>query len=169
MASTIRTRIVQVCSALFLFLFLTSSELGGNQQEKQTVDGRPYHDRLSAEALPQILDAGRFEEDRSAYVAYFRAAQIKGVLYQEPCYCPCGRSEGHRSLLDCFTGRHAATCHACRTEAVFCFEQTKNGKSPAEIREAMAKGDVWKFNLRAYTEAFFAEQEKERSNGSRAP
>jgi hypothetical protein len=31
------------------------------------------------------------------------------VLAQQPCYCNCGDSFGHGSLLDCFASDHSAT------------------------------------------------------------
>ena len=71
------------------------------------------------------------------------AARVKKVLYQEPCYCHCDRSQGHTGLLDCFVSKHGSGCEICVREDLYTFEQTKKGKTPAQIREGIKQGD-WK-------------------------
>src|SRR5262249_48888424 len=68
-------------------------------------------------------------------------SQSEKVLYQQPCYCHCDRSVGHSSLLDCFTSKHGSGCNICMAETLYSFEQTKKGKTPAQIREAIQKGE----------------------------
>jgi hypothetical protein len=116
-----------------------------------------YHNEPPTGAPPATLDPGQFTGDKSAFVAYSIAARIPDLLYQEPCYCPCDRMENHQSLLDCYTSMHAKTCHACQVEVFFIYQQFKAGKTAAEIREAMAKGDVWKLNYKVYGETHYSE------------
>jgi hypothetical protein len=117
-----------------------------------------YHDHLSATPLlPDTLDPAQFLNSRSAFVAYSLAARVKETLYQVPCYCHCDRERGHQSLLDCFTDKHGALCVICQKEAIFCFLQKQKGKNPAEIREAMAKGEALQLDLSKYSDRFFAE------------
>ena len=75
--------------------------------------------------------------------SYALAARVKKVLYQQPCYCHCDRSVGHGSLLDCFTSKHGSMCNVCMGEALYSYEQTKKGKTPAQIRDGIEKGE-WK-------------------------
>jgi len=117
--------------------------------------GEPvYHDHPPQEALPLTLDPDQFRDKRPAYVAYTLAAQIKEVLYQAPCYCACNRSQGHRSLLDCFTGKHGANCPICQKEAIFCFLQHKQGKDAKQIREGLAKDEANKIDLEKDPDAY---------------
>jgi hypothetical protein len=73
--------------------------------------------------------------------AYAVAAKIKKVLYQQPCYCHCDRSQGHKSLLDCFASRHGSGCGTCIYEDFYAFEQSGKGKTAAQIRAAIIKGE----------------------------
>lgn len=73
--------------------------------------------------------------------AYELAAKIPDVIYQLPCYCYCDRSVGHKSLHSCYESTHAAHCSACLKELYFAYMETKKGKTPAQIRAAIIKGD----------------------------
>jgi Protein of unknown function with PCYCGC motif len=92
--------------------------------------------------LPTTLDPQQFPEPLNRNV-YALAARVKSVLYQQPCYCRCDRHVGHTSLLDCYRDNHGAMCDVCKKEAVYSYEQTKLGKTPAQIRAAIMKG-AWK-------------------------
>ncbi len=115
-----------------------------------------YHDHAPVGPLPSLLDARQFRINRAAFVAYYLASQIKETLYQMPCYCPCNKSEGHQSLLDCFADKHGSKCVTCQKEAVFCYLQTKEGRAPAEIRQAMERGDMQKIDWRAEIDMAFS-------------
>ena len=75
--------------------------------------------------------------------AYAVAAKIKATLYQQPCYCHCDKHKGHTSLLDCFTSNHGSSCGTCIYEDFYSYEQTRKGKTAAQIREGIIKGE-WK-------------------------
>ncbi len=81
--------------------------------------------------------------------AYEVAAMIPGVLYQQPCYCHCDRSAGHTSLRTCFESTHAAHCSACMKEAFYAYKMTKQGKTPAQIRRGIVRGDWQGVDLEA--------------------
>ena len=76
-------------------------------------------------------------------VAYQMAAAVPTVIYQQPCFCWCSRALGHKSLYSCFQDTHGATCSVCMSEAAFAYQQTRQGRTPAEIRSAIIRGD-WK-------------------------
>jgi hypothetical protein len=101
-----------------------------------------YHSEVPAGPMPATLAPDTFTE-ATVQNAYALAAKIKKVLYQQPCYCYCDRHAGHGSLLDCYTGKHAAECGVCLREGFYAYEQTKKGKTAAQIREGIEKGE-WK-------------------------
>jgi Protein of unknown function with PCYCGC motif len=113
-----------------------------------------YHDSPPAQPVARVLEASQFLADRPTFVAYSLAARIPSVLYQEPCYCGCDRSQLHESLLDCFTGRHGVSCPACKREAIFCFEETRNGRTPPQIRDDLHKGNWSRMDLDRYVKGF---------------
>jgi hypothetical protein len=101
-----------------------------------------YHAAPPAGALPNTIDPKQFSDARTQKI-YAMAAKVKPVLYQQPCYCRCDREVGHTSLLDCFGDNHGSICDVCKKEAVYSYQQTKLGKSPAEIRAGIMAGK-WK-------------------------
>ena len=113
------------------------------QNGTQTEEPVPaYHTQLPAGELPQTMDPGEFDHP-VVKNAYALAGKVKKVLYQQPCYCHCDKGHGHTSLLDCFTSKHGSMCNVCMGEAIYSYEQTQKGKTPAQIREAIIKGE-WK-------------------------
>jgi hypothetical protein len=108
-----------------------------------------YHDTVPSGPLPQTLSPSLFT-DPVAQNAYRLAARVKKVLYQEPCYCHCDRSQGHGSLLDCFAGKHAAECGVCVREDFYAYEQTQKGKTPSQIRDGIEQGEWQKVDITKY-------------------
>ncbi|MGH9481069.1 MAG: CYCXC family (seleno)protein [Terriglobales bacterium] len=105
-----------------------------------------YHNELPKGALPEALPPSQFRDPR-VQAAYTMAAQVRGVLYQQPCYCHCDQEVGHHSLLDCFAGDHASICETCMMEGVYAYQQTKAGKTPGQIRAAIERGEWKNVNL----------------------
>lgn len=108
-----------------------------------------HHTAAPTAALPETVDTKTFQ-DGLTQNAYAMAAKIKAVLYEQPCYCFCDKADGHTDLLDCFASNHASTCNICRMEAIFAYEQTRKGQTPAQIRKAIIRGDWKKLNPRDY-------------------
>jgi hypothetical protein len=74
--------------------------------------------------------------------AYELASKIPTVLHQQPCYCYCDRM-GHNSLHSCFENTHGARCATCLKELYYAYQQHQKGKTSAQIRAGIIKGD-WK-------------------------
>lgn len=93
---------------------------------------------LNVSALPPILHGAQLEGPNFRYAwqvhVYHEAAQVGSVLYQLPCNCRCDRELGHTSLRSCFEGLHGAECSTCAKEGFYAYQQTKLGRSPAQIR-----------------------------------
>jgi hypothetical protein len=98
---------------------------------------------LKMSALPPILAGAKLTGPNFRYPwqvhVYQKAARVGNVLYQLPCYCHCDRSLGHTSLRSCFEGLHGTECDVCAKEGVYAYQQTKLGKTPAQIRAAIEK------------------------------
>jgi hypothetical protein len=116
-------------------------------------DGIPAYHKTppsKAEKLAPILPREQlwgpaFQRDYQIH-AYELASKIPNVIYQLPCYCYCDRI-GHGSLRSCYESTHAAHCSACMKELYFAYEQNKKGKTAAQIRAAIEKGDWESVNL----------------------
>jgi len=106
----------------------------------------PYHKALPKGPLPATLNPRQFADPR-VQAAYAMAAQVRGVLYQQPCYCGCDTEVGHKSLLDCYVGDHASICETCMMEGVFAYRETKAGKTPTQIRAEIEQGKWKSVNL----------------------
>ena len=102
----------------------------------------PYLSAAEAKKkLPPTLAPEGFR-DPQVRRAYRIARAIPSVIAQQPCYCWCSRS-GHHSLLSCYEDEHASGCDMCMREAFLAETMTRSGKTPAEIRAAIVRGE-WK-------------------------
>jgi hypothetical protein len=108
-----------------------------------------FHSQVPAGPLPATLSPETFT-DVLVQNTYALAARVRKVLYQQPCYCHCDRSQGHGSLLDCFAGKHAAECGVCIREGLYSYEQTRKGKTPAQIRQGIEHGEWRQVDLTKY-------------------
>jgi hypothetical protein len=108
-----------------------------------------YHAQAPQGALPATMNPEFFPEP-VVQNAYAIAAKIKKTLYQQPCYCHCDRSQGHGSLLDCFASKHGAGCNICINEDFYSYEQSKKGKTAAQIRAGIIRGDWQSVDLTKY-------------------
>jgi hypothetical protein len=109
-----------------------------------------YHAETPQGALPATMSPALFSNNVVVQNAYALAARVKRVLYQQPCYCHCDRSQGHGSLLDCFAGKHAAGCDICIREGLYAYEQSRKGKTPAQIRTGIEHGEWQQVDISKY-------------------
>jgi hypothetical protein len=98
---------------------------------------------LKVASLPPILAGDKLSGESFRYPwqahVYQQAAKVSAVLYQLPCNCRCDRALGHTSLRSCFEGLHGTECSTCAKEGFYAYQQTKLGKTPAQIRAAIAQ------------------------------
>jgi hypothetical protein len=127
------------------------SSLSVSPSPAQAADSRipAYHTSLPRGPLPAPMSPALFGETliRNAYLVAGRARRI---LYQQPCYCHCDQHQGHTSLLDCFVSRHGSACDICVREAFYSYEQSHKGKTAAQIREGIIRGEWQNVNLSNY-------------------
>jgi hypothetical protein len=155
-------QLIQKCSALLILvtlavglLLLPQQSISGaihlsSAAKPQSADDVPaFHNETPAGALPATMSPDNFS-DPLVQNAYALAAHVKKVLYQEPCYCHCDRSQGHESLLDCFVSKHGAGCGICVREDLYSYEQTRKGKTPAQIRAEIIQGEWQSVDVSRY-------------------
>jgi Protein of unknown function with PCYCGC motif len=146
-----RTAIVAAAGALGLVLCLMALPQRAAPKAAQ-IGGDPvpaFHSEVPKGPLPATLNPSLFT-DVIVQNAYGLAARVRRVLYQQPCYCHCDRSQGHESLLDCFAGKHAAECGVCIREGLYAYEQSRKGKTAAQIRDGIEKGEWQPLDLTKY-------------------
>lgn len=110
-----------------------------------------YHAHPPQGLLPATIDPAEFSDALNQNV--YRLAgnpKLKRILYQQPCCCHCDREVGHKSLLDCYVDRHASICAVCKAEAIYAYEQSRKGKTAAQIRRGILAGDWRTVNLYKY-------------------
>ena len=134
-------------------LILAVVALAAIASSAQWLDVPAYHAAppKKGERLPPLLGgldlAGPSFQNPFQVRAYELAAKIPNVIYQQPCYCHCDRSVGHKSLHSCFESVHGAHCAACMKELFYTYEQHKAGKTAAQIRAGIIKGEWEKVDL----------------------
>jgi hypothetical protein len=131
---------------LVLLIIVVSSPWAISQPEGEVP---AFHTAPPAKGadLPPLLGKEQLWGPNSQYPfqsrAYELAAKIPNVMYQQPCYCYCDRGMGHKSLRSCFEGTHGAQCSVCLKEAYYTYSLHQKGKTAAQIREGIMKGE-WK-------------------------
>lgn len=146
---------ILVVAAIGLALAPRNASSRSAESLTQDVSAEPvpaFHNTVPDGPLPATMSATLFT-DPVAQNAYSVAAHIKKILYQEPCYCHCDRSQGHGSLLDCFVSKHAAACGICEREDFYAYEQSRKGKTGAQIRDGIEHGDWQGVDMTKYQSA----------------
>lgn len=119
----------------------------------QSSDTPAYHAQPPAKGqqLPAVLTEAQLIQrgiDNPAVLAAYRAAaKAPNVLYQQPCYCHCDRSQGHTSLHSCFENLHGSGCGTCMQEALFAYSMSKKGWTAKQIRDGILKGQYTSISL----------------------
>jgi hypothetical protein len=125
------------------------------QWSNPSEDVPAYNATAPARPLPAVLSGNQLTGPNFSHpyqvTAYKMAAKIPAVLHQQPCYCHCDREMGHNSLHSCFEGTHGAECGTCMMEAVYAYQQTKKGRTPAQIRAGIKRGEWQTVDLAAAT------------------
>jgi hypothetical protein len=132
-----------------LFLFAVTLTVSAQYPAQEDEGGIPAYNAgppPKGTKLPAVMSKADLWGADAQYPyqthAYELAAKIPVVLHQQPCYCYCDRM-GHNSLHSCFEGTHGARCSTCLKELYYSYQQHKKGKTAAQIRAGIIKGD-WK-------------------------
>ncbi|MFZ0733729.1 MAG: CYCXC family (seleno)protein [Candidatus Sulfotelmatobacter sp.] len=135
------------------FLFLITLTVSAQWAQPDDEGGIPAYNAgppPKGAKLPAILTKADLWGQDAEYPyqthAYELAAKIPVVLHQQPCYCYCDRM-GHNSLHSCFEGTHGARCSTCLKELYYSYVQHKKGKTAAQIRAGIIKGEWQQVDL----------------------
>jgi hypothetical protein len=136
------------CLALGLLTVVASAQWSNPSDDvpayNATAPTRPLPAMLSGNQLTGLYFTHPYQ-----VTVYKMAAKIPAVLHQQPCYCHCDREMGHNSLHSCFESIHGAACSTCMQEAVYAYQQTKKGRTPAQIRAGIKRGEWQSVDLEA--------------------
>jgi len=123
------------------------------QWQNPADDVPAYHPSapLQVSALPPILSGATLTGENFRYPwqvhVYQQVVKVSSVVYQLPCNCRCDRALGHTSLRSCFEGLHGTECSTCAQEGFYAYQQTRLGKTPTQIRAAIARHEYEKIDL----------------------
>lgn len=131
---------------------LGMSALCGSAQGMASGSDTPAHfTRTPHPAGPPILSGAKLHGPAFTHsfqeTIYKMAALVAPVLYQQPCFCRCDLALRHKSLHSCFEGLHGAACATCMREAMYAYQQTRQGKTPADIRAGIERGEFQQLHL----------------------
>jgi hypothetical protein len=137
-------------AALGVFLLTAASYA---QWSNPSGDVPAYHPSapLKVTVMPAVLSGDKLTGENFRYPwqvhVYQQVAKVASVAYQLPCNCRCDRALGHTSLRSCFEGLHGTECSTCAKEGFYAYQQTRLGKTPAEIRAGIAHHDYESIDL----------------------
>ena len=139
--------LIALSAALLVLPELAATPAQSNAPQSEPIPA--FHSNPPNGELPPTMAPSLYNQT-ILFNAYAVAGRVKKVLYQQPCYCHCDQSHGHASLLDCFVSRHGSGCGTCVKEVFYSYEQTQIGKTPAQIRDSIIRGDWQKVDLTKY-------------------
>ena len=101
--------------------------------------------------LPPIMSGSQLTGENFRFAwqvhVYQQVAKVSSVVFQLPCNCRCDRALGHTSLRSCFETLHGTECSTCAKEGFYAYQQTKLGKTPEQIRAAIARHEYESIDL----------------------
>ena len=157
MTQLLANKTVHRCLTL-AFLFLVTLSMSAQWSSQQDEGGVPAYNAgppPKGAKLPPILTKadlwGPDAQHPYQTHAYELAAKIPAVLHQQPCYCYCDRI-GHNSLHSCFENTHGARCSTCLQELYYSYQEHQKGKTAAQIRAGIIKGEYKRIDLQSAAE-----------------
>ena len=99
----------------------------------------PHPDPRPGITAANVVAVGDLPDKKRVRESYDIARSYPEILDGIYCPCECSESLHHRSLLSCFESRQPTGCWGCQEAAEFVGPLAKQGKTLAEIREAVDK------------------------------
>ncbi|MDP9267312.1 MAG: PCYCGC domain-containing protein [Acidobacteriota bacterium] len=137
----------RIYGALFVALFAVTTSAQWMDDTPAFHTGPPPKGEKLAPILRPDQVTGQGVQYPYQKHAYVLASKVDKVIYQQPCYCHCDKGHGHTSLRTCFESIHGAHCGICLKEAVYTYQQSKKGKTAAQIRQGIMNKDYENVNL----------------------
>jgi Protein of unknown function with PCYCGC motif len=128
-------------SALLLAVSVLAITAAAPKPKAATPSPSPTNACSSCAERRPTLDPALFARGFEPEVAlgYEIARAIPATLDRIHCFCECAESPRfrHKTLLTCFTDRHAAGCGICLSEARLAAQLKERGLSDAEIKNTV--------------------------------
>jgi hypothetical protein len=88
--------------------------------------------KLKGGETKPVLSPARFSgKTASSYKVAQENPELLDAMY---CYCYCKKTIGHKSLLSCFTDRHASKCTICQDQAFYAKRMLDQGLDIGQVR-----------------------------------
>jgi len=84
-----------------------------------------------------VLPDEKLGKKKSVHEAFDAARTYPAIFDGLFCACGCQGSMGHRSLLSCYESTQPINCGGCREEGELAGKLAREGKTLAEIRQAV--------------------------------
>jgi len=116
-----------------------SSSTGAKKATPGPTAAAPTNSCKSCVERRPTLDPALFTDRRiyepAVQPSYQAAREIPATIDRLHCFCECAESPQfhHKTLLTCFTDKHAAGCGICMREALMAAELKQKGASDDEI------------------------------------
>jgi len=103
-----------------------------------TTDHGPHPTPRPGIDASHVLKPDQLKDAAIAVPAFDEVRQIPEIVDGIRCHCGCATDKKRYSLLSCYEGDGMAKeCHTCQGQARMAFRLHKDGKSLAEIRDAI--------------------------------
>ncbi len=128
--------------ALGLAILAFGAATGGSRAAPhKTPTKSPVNSCATCLERKPILDSFLFRsaDDRDVPRAYEAARRFPDTIDRLHCFCECkeNQTEGHKTLLTCFTNEHAAGCGICQKEALLAAQLKDRGISDDDIERTV--------------------------------
>ncbi len=103
-----------------------------------TTDHGPHPTPRPGIDASHVLKPDQLKDAALAIPAFDEVRQIPEIVDGIRCHCGCATDKKRYSLLSCYEGDGMAReCHTCQGQGRMAFRLHKEGKSLAEIRDAI--------------------------------
>jgi hypothetical protein len=142
--SVIAATLVVAASALWLMAGSSLFDSSDGSPPMMCSGGRCCCARKKVRAGDAAASGDRLTLDPDQFIgpvkqAYVFAGKNPALIAQLWCYCGCDKTDGHRSLLDCYRGNHGAICATCTGEALMAKQMSEQGSPVDQIRDAIRR------------------------------
>ena len=107
------------------------------QKTASNITSDTNYAKLKGGETKPVLSPARFSgRTASSYKVAQENPELLDAMY---CYCYCKKTIGHKSLLSCFTDRHASKCTICQDQAFYAKRLLGQGLDIDQIRKEVDK------------------------------
>jgi hypothetical protein len=99
----------------------------------------PHPDPRPGVTAANVLPSEQLPDRKRVRQAFDSARANPEIFDGVYCVCDCAEGMSHRSLLACFESKQPTGCWGCQEQAEYLSGWIKDGKTLAEIREAVDK------------------------------